>query len=111
MKETFMLNFIRKIFGLQTRPDVHPLDGATRQAQEAPYKLEPQLQPVEPKLQPVEPSTPIQPVISNVLDVNKDGKVDVEDVKEAVKKTKKKAKEVTDEVIEKVKKPKAKKKL
>jgi hypothetical protein len=99
-----MLNFIRKIFGLQTRPDVHPLDGATRQAQEAPYKLEPQLQPVE-------PSTPIQPVISNVLDVNKDGKVDVEDVKEAVKKTKKKAKEVTDEVMEKVKKPKSKKKV
>ena len=36
-----MLNFIKKLFGLETRPDVHPLDGATRQAQEAPYKIEP----------------------------------------------------------------------
>lgn len=38
-----MLDFVKKLFGLNTRPDVHPLDGATRQAQEAPYKIEPQL--------------------------------------------------------------------
>lgn len=35
-----MLDFVRKLFNLKTRPGVHPLDGATRQAMEAPYKLE-----------------------------------------------------------------------
>lgn len=68
----------------------HPLDGATK----APYKIE---------------TPPIQPTISNILDVNKDGKVDVEDVKEVVKKAKTKAKKVATEVTEKVKKPKKKK--
>ena len=80
----------------------HPLDGATK----APYKLEPRTT----KPDGIGHETiPVQPVISNVLDVNKDGKVDVEDVKEAVKKTKKKVKEVTDEVVEKVKKPRGRK--
>jgi hypothetical protein len=68
----------------------HPLDAATR----APYKVEP---------------SPTQSVISNVLDVNGDGKVNLEDAKEVVKKTAKKAKEVTDEVVEKVKKPRGRK--
>jgi hypothetical protein len=80
----------------------HPLDAATQ----APYK-------VEPKTTKVDgighESIPVQPVISNVLDVNGDGKVDLADAKEAVKKAKKKAKEVTDEVVEKVKKPRGRK--
>jgi len=81
----------------------HPLDAATR----APYKVEP---PSTTKPDGIgHESIPIQPVISNVLDLNKDGKVDLEDAKEAVKKTKKKVKEVTDEVVEKVKKPRGRK--
>lgn len=79
----------------------HPLDTATQ----APYKIE-----TTTKVDGIgHESTPIQPVISNVLDVNGDGKVDLADAKEAVKKAKKKAKEVTDEVVEKVKKPKGRK--
>ena len=42
-----MLDFVKKLFGLKTRNGVHPLDGATRQAQEAPYKLEPSVQPAK----------------------------------------------------------------
>lgn len=81
----------------------HPLDSATP----APYKIE---SPTTTKIDGIgHESVPIQPNISNVLDLNKDGKVDFEDVKEAVKKTKKKAKEVTDEVVEKVKKPRGRK--
>ena len=81
----------------------HPLDAPTQ----APYKIEPQLTTKPDGIG--HESTPIQPTISNVLDVNKDGKVDVEDVKEVVKKTKTKAKKVVAEVTEKVKKPKKKK--
>lgn len=81
----------------------HPLDTATQ----APYKVE---TPVTTKADGIgHESVPIQPVISNALDVNGDGKVNLEDAKEAVKKTKKKVKEVTDEVIEKVKKPRGRK--
>lgn len=81
----------------------HPLDAATN----APYKVEP---PTTTKIDGIgHESVPVQPVISNVLDVNKDGKVDFEDVKEAAKKTKKKVKEVKDEVVEKVRKPRGKK--
>lgn len=81
----------------------HPLDAPTQ----APYKIEPQMTTKPDGIG--HESTPIQPTISNVLDVNKDGKVDVEDVKEVVKKTKTKAKKVVAEVAEKVKKPKKKK--
>lgn len=81
----------------------HPLDGATK----APYKLEPSTTTKPDGIG--HESITIQPVISNVLDVNNDGKVDVEDVKAAVEKTKKKVKEVTDEVVEKVKKPRGRK--
>jgi hypothetical protein len=82
----------------------HPLDAATR----APYKVEPPA--TTTKADGIgHESVPIQPVISNVLDVNNDGKVDLQDAKEAVKKAKKKAKEVTDEVVEKVKKPRGRK--
>jgi hypothetical protein len=82
----------------------HPLDAATQ----APYKVEPPT--TTTKADGIgHESVPIQPVISNVLDVNNDGKVNLEDAKEAVKKAKKKAKEVTDEVVEKVKKPRGRK--
>ncbi len=84
----------------------HPLDAATQ----APYKVEPQ---TTTKVDGIgHESIPVQPVISNVLDVNGDGKVNLEDAKEAVKKAKKKAKEVKDEVkevVEKVKKPRGRK--
>lgn len=81
----------------------HPLDAAT-----APYKVEPTL--TTTKVDGIgHESIPVQPTISNVLDVNKDGKVDIEDVKEAVKKTKTKAKKVAAEVSETVKKVKKKK--
>lgn len=87
------------------KPDgSHPLDAAIQ----APYKIEPSL--TTTKIDGIgHESTFIQPTISNVLDVNKDGRVDFDDVKEAVKKTKKQVKEVTDEVVEKVKKPRGRK--
>lgn len=82
----------------------HPLDAATN----APYKVEPVQ--TTTKIDGIgHESVPIQPVISSVLDVNGDGKVNLDDAKEAVKKTKKKVKEVTDEVVEKVKKPRGRK--
>jgi len=58
---------------------------------EAPYKVE----------------TPEIPVLTQVLDVNGDGKVNLEDVKEVVKKTTKKAKETVKKVA--AKKPATKK--
>ncbi len=82
----------------------HPLDAATQ----APYKIEPPT--TTTKADGIgHESVPIQPVISNVLDVNGDGKVNLEDAKEAVKKTKKKVKEVKEEVVEKVKKSRGRK--
>jgi hypothetical protein len=82
----------------------HPLDAATQ----APYKVEPPT--TTTKADGIgHESVPIQPIISNVLDVNGDGKVDLQDAKEAVKKAKKKVKEVKEEVIEKVKKPRGRK--
>ena len=81
----------------------HPLDGPTQ----APYKLEPA---VTTKVDGIgHESVPVQPTISNILDVNKDGKVDIEDAKEAVTKTKKKVKEVAAKATEKVKQIKKKK--
>jgi hypothetical protein len=86
------------------KPDgSHPLDAATQ----APYKVE---IPATTKVDGIgHKSTPVQPTISNVLDVNGDGKVNLEDAKEAVKKTKKKVKEVTEAVTDAVKKPKGRK--
>lgn len=81
----------------------HPLDAATQ----APYKVE---TPLTTKADGIgHESTPVQPVISNILDVNGDGKVNLEDAKEAVKKTKKKVKEVKEKVVEEVKKPRGRK--
>jgi len=65
----------------------HPLDGPT-----APYKVEPTL------------TTKADGIgHESVLDVNKDGKVDMKDAVEAVKKTKAKAKTVANEVVTEVK--------
>jgi hypothetical protein len=58
---------------------------------EAPYKVE----------------TPVIPVLTQVLDVNGDGKVNLEDVKAVVKKTTKKAKETVKKAT--TKKPATKK--
>ena len=58
---------------------------------EAPYKVE----------------TPVVPVLTQILDVNNDGKVNLEDAKEVVKKTTKKAKETVKKVA--AKKPATKK--
>ena len=82
----------------------HPLDAATN----APYKVEPPQ--TTTKIDGIgHESISVMPTLTNVLDVNKDGKVNLDDAKEAVKKTKKKVKEVTDDVIEKVKKPRGRK--
>jgi hypothetical protein len=82
----------------------HPLDAATK----APYKVEPPH--TTTKADGIgHESIPVMPTLTNVLDVNGDGKVNLEDAKEAVKKTKKKVKEVTEEVVEKVKKPRGRK--
>lgn len=93
-----------KILNKENADGSHPLDAATQ----APYKVEPPT--TTTKVDGIgHESVPVQPVISNVLDLNGDGKVNFEDAKEAVKKTKKKVKEVTDEVVEKVKKPRGRK--
>jgi len=92
-----------RILNKETPDGSHPLDAATR----APYKVEP---PMTTKADGIgHESIPVMPTLTNVLDVNGDGKVDLQDAKEAVKKTKKKVKEVTDEVVEKVKKPRGRK--
>jgi hypothetical protein len=62
----------------------HPLDAATP----APYKVE----------------TPVAPVLTQALDVNKDGKVNLEDAKEAVKKTRTGVKKAAGAAKETVKK-------
>lgn len=81
----------------------HPLDAATQ----APYKVE---TPTTTKVDGIaHESIPVQPVISNVLDLNGDGKVNLEDAKEAVKKTAKKAKAVKEKVVDEVKKAKGRK--
>lgn len=94
----------------------HPLDAATQ----APYKVEtPRFEDTSDiaiaQRSTTKPdgigneSIPVIPTLTNVLDVNGDGKVNLEDAKEAVKKTKKKVKEATDQVVEKVKKSKGRK--
>jgi hypothetical protein len=93
-----------KVLNQESSDGSHPLDAATQ----APYKVEPQKSTTKADGIGHE-SIPVQPTISNVLDVNGDGKVNLEDAKEAVKKTKKKVKEVAEEVTEKVKKPKGRK--
>lgn len=67
----------------------HPLDSVSKP--EAPYKVE-------------TPEPAPQPAAANPLDVNNDGKVNLEDAKEAVKKTRARAKKVVAEVKQEVKK-------
>ena len=96
-----MLDFIKKIFGLKTRTDVHPLDGATRQAQEAPYKLEPMPMYRETA---VDPETKTEPKLE-VVESDKKPKKEKTPAKPK-KEAKPKAEKPTEE---KTKKPKAKK--
>jgi hypothetical protein len=92
-----------KVLNADSTDSNHPLDAATQ----APYKVD---TPLTTKADGIgHESAPVQPTISNVLDVNGDGKVNLEDAKEAVKKTKKQVKEVTDDIMEKVKKPRGRK--
>jgi len=93
-----------RILNSESADGSHPLDAATQ----APYKVEPIQTTTKPDGIGHE-SIPVMPTLTNVLDVNGDGKVNLEDAKEAVKKTKKKVKEVTEEVVEKVKKPRGRK--
>jgi len=90
-----------KMLNKENADGSHPLDAATQ----APYKIETTTKPDGIGHE----SIPVMPTLTNALDVNGDGKVNLEDAKEAVKKTKKKVKEVTDEVVEKVKKPRGRK--
>lgn len=93
-----------KVLNKEDAEGSHPLDAATR----APYKVEPPQSTT--KVDGIgHESIPVMPTLTNVLDVNGDGKVNLEDAKEAVKKTKKKVKEVKEEVVEKVKKPRGRK--
>lgn len=92
-----------KLLNKENADGSHPLDASTQ----APYKVE---TPMTTKADGIgHESIPVQPVISNVLDLNGDGKVNLEDAKEAVKKTKKKVKEVKEKVVEEVKKPRGRK--
>jgi creatinine amidohydrolase/Fe(II)-dependent formamide hydrolase-like protein len=92
-----------RVLNKEDEDGTHPLDGPTK----APYKVEP---PTTTKPDGIgHESIPVMPTLTNVLDVNKDGKVDLEDAKAAAKKTKKIVKEVTDEVVEKIKKPRGRK--
>lgn len=93
-----------KVLNNESSDGHHPLDAATQ----APYKVEPKLSTTKSDGIGHE-SIPVQPTISNVLDVNGDGKVNLEDAKAVVKKAKKKAKEVKEEVVETVKKTRGRK--
>lgn len=101
----------------------HPLDGATKAPEPWPF---PTGRPAEGENKTTKPdglgheSVPVIPTLTNVLDVNKDGRVDikdavaaaevaVEETKKAVKKTKAKAVEVIAETKKAVKKAKSKK--
>lgn len=92
-----------KVLNKENSDGSHPLDAATQ----APYKVE---TPLTTKADGIgHESIPVMPTLTNALDINGDGKVNLEDAKEAVKKTKKKAKEVKEEVVEKVKKARGRK--
>ena len=89
-----------KVLSKENTDGSHPLDAATK----APYKIET----TKPDGIGHE-SIAVIPTLTNALDVNGDGKVNLEDAKEAVKKTNKKVKEVKEEVVEKVKKARGRK--
>lgn len=87
----------------------HPLDSITPK-EEAPYKVETPVvntktgEPVSPQITDAVTQTPAwhtapaegTKLAENVLDVNHDGKVNLEDVKEVVKKTRARVKKVAD---------------
>lgn len=84
----------------------HPLDGATKPPEPWPF---PTSRPPEGDAKPVAEPMPVMPTLTAVLDVNKDGRVDIKDAvaakdvvvaetKKAAKKTKAKAKQVTEKV-------------
>ena len=84
----------------KTKPNgSHPLDSVTKQP-EAPYKIEAPV--VETQPAPVVEAAPAP--ATNPLDVNNDGKVNLEDAKEVVKRGRAKAKAKVQEVKAEVKK-------
>lgn len=70
----------------------HPLDGATKAPEPWPF---PTSRPPEGDNKAVE-SIPVMPTLTNVLDVNKDGRVDFKDAVDAVKEVKAKVSEAAD---------------
>jgi len=70
----------------------HPLDGATKAPEPWPF---PTSRPPEGDNKTVE-SIPVMPTLTNVLDVNKDGRVDLKDAVDAVKEVKAKVSEAAD---------------
>lgn len=70
----------------------HPLDGATKAPEAWPF---PTSRPPEGDNKSVE-SIPVMPTLTNALDVNKDGKVDLKDAVEVVAATKKKVTKAAD---------------
>lgn len=70
----------------------HPLDGATKAPEAWPF---PTSRPLEGDNKAVE-SIPVMPTLTNALDVNKDGKVDLKDAVEVVATTKKKVTKAAD---------------
>lgn len=86
-----MFGFLKKLFGAST-PD---------KGQEAPYKIEtPNTQITDAVTTPAWHTSPdegTKPVtVTDALDVNKDGKVNLEDAKAAIKKTRARVKKVAD---------------
>jgi hypothetical protein len=84
----------------------HPLDGATKTPEPWPF---PTSRPPEGDVKPAAEPMPVMPTLTAVLDVNKDGRVDIKDAvaakdvvvaetKKAAKETQAKAKQVTEKV-------------
>lgn len=96
-----MFDFLRKLFGYPTEAEKAAAKEQAEKAAQAPYKVE---APVKPQItdavtqQPAWHTAPAEgsKLAENVFDVNHDGKVNFDDVKEAVKKTKAKAKKAAD---------------
>lgn len=93
-----------RVFTHQDKDDNRPVGSDAT----APYKVEPPE--TTTKLDETDHANiPVLPTLTNVLDVNNDGKVNLEDAKEAVRKTKATVEEAAQEVVEKVKKPRGRK--
>ena len=87
----------------------HPLDGATKTPEPWPF---PTSRPPEGDAKPAAEPIPVMPTLTAVLDVNKDGRVDIKDAVAAkdvvVAETKKAAKKTQAKAAEVVKKTKTK---